>query len=170
MVFILITQSQSFAAAVQIYQPWHSPCKFNCALDSTLFHLGEQKMPLEVIRAFGVLKKACAIVNCDLGILDKNKRDVIVRVCDEIIKGDLDGHFPLVVWQTGSGTQTNMNVNEVIANRAHVLLGNRLGEGDRLIHPNDDVNRSQSSNDVFPTAMHIAAMKIRYFFSAPQTT
>lgn len=124
------------------------------------FKIGEQKMPLEVIRAFGVLKKACAIVNCDLGILDKNKRDAIVRVCDEIIKGDLDDHFPLVVWQTGSGTQTNMNVNEVIANRAHVLLGKRLGEGDRLIHPNDDANKSQSSNDTFPTAMNIAAFSM----------
>ncbi len=117
-------------------------------------------MPLEIIRAFGILKKAAAIVNYDLGILSREKKDIIIRVCDEIIKGALDDHFPLVVWQTGSGTQSNMNVNEVIANRAHVLLGNKPGTGNRLIHPNDDVNKSQSSNDTFPTAMHIAAIRM----------
>ena len=117
-------------------------------------------MPQQVIKAFGFLKKVCAKVNCELGILDKKKEKIIVTVCDEIIAGDLDEHFPLKVWQTGSGTQTNMNVNEVIANRAHVLLGNRLGTGEPLIHPNDDVNKSQSSNDTFPTAMNIAAFSI----------
>jgi len=116
-------------------------------------------MPVEIIRAFGVLKKAAALTNCELGMLSREKADLIVRICDEIVAGELDGHFPLVVWQTGSGTQSNMNANEVIANRAHVLAGNRLGEGERLIHPNDDVNKSQSSNDTFPTAMHIAACK-----------
>jgi len=125
------------------------------ALDN--FKIGNQKMPLEIIRAFGILKKAAAIANHDLGILSREKKDVIVQVCEEIIKGELDDHFPLVVWQTGSGTQSNMNVNEVISNRAHVLLGNRLGEKDCLVHPNDDVNQSQSSNDTFPTAMNIAA-------------
>jgi len=124
------------------------------------FKIGRQKMPLEIIRAFGVLKKAAAIVNHDLGMLSREKKDIIIQVCDEIINGVLDDHFPLVVWQTGSGTQSNMNVNEVIANRAHVLLGHRLGQGNRLIHPNDDVNKSQSSNDTFPTAMHIAACRM----------
>lgn len=116
-------------------------------------------MPREVIEGFAYLKKAAAITNCELGVLAKEKRDLIACVCDEIIAGKLWDHFPLVVWQTGSGTQSNMNVNEVIANRAHQLKGNRLGEGERLIHPNDDVNKSQSSNDTFPTAMHIAAYK-----------
>lgn len=124
------------------------------------FKIGSGKMPLEIIRAFGILKKAAAVVNHELGILSREKQDIIIRVCDEIVKGALDDHFPLAVWQTGSGTQSNMNVNEVIANRAHVLLGNEPGKGDRLIHPNDDVNKSQSSNDTFPTAMHIAACKI----------
>ncbi len=124
------------------------------------FKIGDQKMPSQIIRAFGVLKKACAMVNHDFGVLEENKKKIIISVCDEIIKGELDDHFPLVVWQTGSGTQTNMNVNEVIANRAHVLLGNTLGKGERFIHPNDDVNRSQSSNDTFPTAMNIAAFSI----------
>ncbi len=114
-------------------------------------------MPLEIIHAFGHLKKAAAITNHRLGILPEEKKELICRVCDEITEGKLDDHFPLVVWQTGSGTQTNMNVNEVIANRAHVLAGNKPGEGIRIIHPNDDVNQSQSSNDTFPTAMHIAA-------------
>lgn len=122
------------------------------------FRIGDHKMPFEIIGAFGILKKACAIVNNSLGILSREKKDIIVRVCDEIIQGSLDEHFPLVVWQTGSGTQSNMNVNEVIANRAHVLLGNEPGNGKRLVHPNDDVNKSQSSNDTFPTAMSIAAM------------
>ena len=124
------------------------------------FKIGSQKMPLEIIRAFGILKKAAAIVNYDLGVLSREKKDIIIRVCDEIIQGALDDHFPLVVWQTGSGTQSNMNVNEVIANRAHVLLGNELGKGKRLVHPNDDVNISQSSNDTFPTAMNMAACKM----------
>ncbi|MBT3175619.1 MAG: class II fumarate hydratase [Desulfobacula sp.] len=121
------------------------------------FKIGSQKMPLEIIRAFGILKKAAALVNCDLGVLSREKTDTIGKVCDEIFAGTLDDHFPLKVWQTGSGTQSNMNVNEVIANRAHVLMGNRLGQGKRLVHPNDDVNKSQSSNDTFPTAMNMAA-------------
>ena len=114
-------------------------------------------MPIEVVHAFGHLKMAAAKTNCEAGILTETKRDLIVRVCQEIISGDLDHCFPLVVWQTGSGTQSNMNVNEVIANRAHVLAGGTLGEGERPVHPNDDANKSQSSNDTFPTAMHIAA-------------
>ena len=114
-------------------------------------------MPLEIIHAFGYLKKAAAITNHNLGLLSTEEMNLIAKVCDEIIAGQLDDQFPLVVWQTGSGTHTNMNCNEVIANRAHVLLGNKLGKGERLIHPNDDVNKSQSSNDTFPTALHIAA-------------
>lgn len=114
-------------------------------------------MPIEIIHAFGVLKKAAAITNHKFGLLPDEKLKLISQVCDEISEGKLDNQFPLVIWQTGSGTHTNMNCNEVIANRAHVLLGNKLGEGARLIHPNDDVNMSQSSNDTFPTAMHIAA-------------
>ena len=125
------------------------------------FKIGEPaSMPKEIIRAFGYLKKAAAMTNFELGVLDEKKKDLIVQVCDEIIEGKLDDQFPLVIWQTGSGTQSNMNVNEVIANRAHVLAGNKLGEGERFIHPNDDVNKSQSSNDTFPTAMHIAAYKM----------
>ena len=116
-------------------------------------------MPVEIIHAFGYLKKAAAITNNKFGLLSAKKMKIISKVCDEIIAGSLDDHFPLVIWQTGSGTHTNMNCNEVIANRSHVLLGNRLGTGTRLIHPNDDVNMSQSSNDTFPTAMHIAAYK-----------
>ncbi|NOQ24737.1 MAG: class II fumarate hydratase [Bacteroidales bacterium] len=124
------------------------------------FKIGDGKMPIEIIRAFGYLKKATAIVNYKLGVLSEDKKKIITQVCDEIIEGKLDDQFPLVVWQTGSGTQSNMNVNEVVSNRAHVLLGNKLTEGKRFIHPNDDVNKSQSSNDTFPTAMHIAAYKI----------
>lgn len=116
-------------------------------------------MPREIIHAFGYLKKAAAITNNKFGLLTDEKMNIISRVCDEITEGTLDAHFPLVIWQTGSGTHTNMNCNEVIANRAHVLLGNEPGKGKRLIHPNDDVNMSQSSNDTFPTAMHIAAYK-----------
>ena len=116
-------------------------------------------MPVEVIHAFGYLKKAAAITNHKLELLPGEKMKIISRVCDEIIEGKLDDQFPLVVWQTGSGTHTNMNCNEVIANRSHILLGNKPGEGERFIHPNDDVNKSQSSNDTFPTAMHIAAYK-----------
>lgn len=114
-------------------------------------------MPIEIIHAFGVLKKAAAITNHKFGLLPYEKLKLISQVCDEISEGKLDDQFPLVVWQTGSGTHTNMNCNEVIANRAHVLLDNKLGEGVRLIHPNDDVNMSQSSNDTFPTAMNMAA-------------
>ncbi len=117
-------------------------------------------MPKEIIEAFGYLKKAAAITNCELGVLPEEKRDAIVSVCDEIIDSKLADQFPLVVWQTGSGTQSNMNVNEVVANRAHMLAGKKLGEGERLLNPNDDVNKSQSSNDTFPTAMHIAGYKI----------
>ena len=116
-------------------------------------------MPIEIIYGFAYLKKAAAYTNCDAGILDQNKRDLIAKVCDEILEGKLDDQFPLVIWQTGSGTQTNMNVNEVIANRAHVLEGNKLGEGNKTLAPNDDVNKSQSSNDTFPTGMHIATYK-----------
>jgi fumarate hydratase class II len=122
------------------------------------FKIGpEASMPREVIVGFAYLKKAAAYTNCELGVLAQEKRDLIAAVCDEIIEGKLDDQFPLVIWQTGSGTQSNMNVNEVIANRAHVLQGNILGEGDRFLSPNDDVNKSQSSNDTFPTGMHIAA-------------
>ncbi len=125
------------------------------------FKIGpEASMPKEIVHAFGYLKKSAAITNNALGVLDAEKCDLIAMACDEIIAGKLDDQFPLVVWQTGSGTQSNMNVNEVVANRAHVLQGNTLGEGERLIHPNDDVNKSQSSNDTYPTAMHIASYKM----------
>ena len=124
------------------------------------FKIGDGRMPIEIVKAFGYLKKAAAATNLELGVLTEEKANLIMEVCDEIIDGKLDEQFPLVVWQTGSGTQSNMNVNEVVANRAHVILGNQLGEGTRLIHPNDDVNKSQSSNDTFPTAMHIAAYKM----------
>lgn len=117
-------------------------------------------MPIEIVHGFAYLKKAAAHANAELGALSTEKRDLISKVCDEILTGALDQEFPLVVWQTGSGTQSNMNVNEVVANRAHVISGNKLGEGERLIHPNDDVNKSQSSNDTFPTGMHIAAYKM----------
>jgi fumarate hydratase, class II len=120
------------------------------------FAIGEERMPIEVIRAFGQLKKAAALVNRDLDILPADKCDRIVQAADEVIAGKLDDHFPLRVWQTGSGTQTNMNVNEVISNRAIELAGGQLGSK-KPIHPNDDVNLSQSSNDAFPTAMHMAA-------------
>lgn len=121
------------------------------------FRIGSEKMPSEVVKAFAIVKKAAAITNFELGVLSKQKMEIMVRVCDEILAGDLDEHFPLVVWQTGSGTQTNMNVNEVIANRAHILSGGKLVDSKKILHPNDDVNLSQSSNDTFPTAMHIAA-------------
>ncbi len=117
-------------------------------------------MPLEIVHAFAVLKKAAAITNCQLGVLDEKKKDLISRVCEEILDNKLNAEFPLVVWQTGSGTQSNMNVNEVIANRAHVLNGGSLDEGNSTLKANDDVNKSQSSNDTFPTAMHIAAYKV----------
>ncbi len=124
------------------------------------FRIGEQRMPQEVVRAFAYLKKAAARANAECGALEEAKAVLIGRVCDEILEGRLDGEFPLLVWQTGSGTQTNMNLNEVIANRGHVLAGGSLGDGRRTLHPNDDVNRSQSSNDTFPTAMHIAACRV----------
>ncbi|MET4081312.1 fumarate hydratase class II [Pedobacter sp. UYP30] len=117
-------------------------------------------MPKEIIEAFGFLKKAAAFANKDLNVLPADKRDLISEVCDEIIAGKLYSAFPLVIWQTGSGTQSNMNANEVISNRIHVLQGNTMGNGKLYVHPNDDVNKSQSSNDTFPTAMHIAAYKI----------
>lgn len=124
------------------------------------FKIGPKaSMPLEIIYGFAYLKKAAAHTNYDLGVLSKEKRDAIAAVCDEILEGKHDDQFPLVVWQTGSGTQSNMNVNEVIANRAHQLAGKIIGEGEKTIQPNDDVNKSQSSNDTFPTAMHIAAYK-----------
>lgn len=117
-------------------------------------------MPKEIVHAFGYLKKAAAHANHELGVLSKEKRDLISKVADEIIEGKLDDQFPLVIWQTGSGTQSNMNVNEVIANRAQVLAGRKIGEGEKVLAPNDDVNKSQSSNDTFPTGMHIAVYKM----------
>ena len=124
------------------------------------FKIGGQRMPIEVIRAYAVLKQAAASTNAELGVISKTKAQLIARVCKEIMRGELDDQFPLVVWQTGSGTQSNMNVNEVIANRAHVLKGGRLSDKKKVLHPNDDVNKSQSSNDTFPTAMHISAYKL----------
>ena len=121
------------------------------------FKIGGHKMPMEVIKAYAILKRAAANTNADLGVLPKAKAKLIGRVCKEILEGKLDDQFPLVIWQTGSGTQTNMNVNEVIANRGHVLRGGKLSDDKKYLHPNDDVNKSQSSNDTFPTAMHIAA-------------
>jgi fumarate hydratase class II len=125
------------------------------------FKIGpEASMPIEVVHGFAYLKKAAAHANSQLGVLSEEKRDLISKVCEEILTGMHDDQFPLVVWQTGSGTQSNMNCNEVVANRAHVLSGNKLGEGERMIHPNDDVNKSQSSNDTYPTGMHIASYKM----------
>ena len=123
-----------------------------------LFDIGGERMPREMIRALGLIKKASAIVNRELGLLDAERARAIVEASDEVISGALDDHFPLVIWQTGSGTQTNMNANEVIANRANQLLGGELG-AKKPVHPNDHVNRSQSSNDVFPTAIHVAAVE-----------
>ena len=124
------------------------------------FKIGSSaSMPKEIIEGFAFLKKAAAYANCDLGVLPAEKRDAIAAVCDEILAGKLDNEFPLVIWQTGSGTQSNMNVNEVVANRAQVLKGFNIGEGEQFIKANDDVNKSQSSNDTFPTGMHIAAYK-----------
>lgn len=125
------------------------------------------RMPKEIIRAFAYLKKAAALTNRDAGILNSETCDLIGRVCDEILEGSLDDQFPLVVWQTGSGTQSNMNVNEVIAYRAHVISGGKLSDEKKAVHPNDDVNKSQSSNDTFPTAMHIAAYKILHDVTLP---
>lgn len=126
------------------------------------FKIGGERnrMPIEIIKAFAILKKAAAFTNADLGVLTQDKAEIIAKVCDEILAGQHDDQFPLVIWQTGSGTQSNMNSNEVIAYRAHVLLGGSLEDDHKKIHPNDDVNKSQSSNDTFPTAMHIAAYKM----------
>ena len=125
------------------------------------FKIGEAgSMPIEIIYGFAYLKKATAYTNYDLGALSLEKRDLIAKVCDEILAGKHDDQFPLVIWQTGSGTQSNMNINEVIANRAHVINGGSLEDAKKIIHPNDDVNKSQSSNDTFPTSMHIAAYKM----------
>ena len=131
------------------------------------FKIGNQKMPIEIIKAFGVLKKCAAMTNAELGVLSQEKADLISDVCDEIIDGKLDDQFPLVIWQTGSGTQSNMNVNEVIANRGHVLQGGKLSDEKKVLHPNDDVNKSQSSNDTLPTAMSIAAYKQMIDFAIP---
>ncbi len=125
------------------------------------------KMPKEIIRAFAMLKKGAALTNYEAGVLPKEKCDLIGKVCDEILGGKLDDYFPLVIWQTGSGTQSNMNVNEVIAYRGHVLQGGKLEDKEKFLHPNDDVNKSQSSNDTFPTAMHIAAYKILVDITIP---
>ena len=127
-------------------------------------------MPLEIVHAFAVLKKAAAITNFQLGVLEEDKKNLISKVCDEILDNQLNDEFPLVVWQTGSGTQSNMNVNEVIANRAHVLNGGLLNEGNTTLKANDDVNKSQSSNDTFPTAMHIAAYKVIIEKTIPSLT
>ena len=125
------------------------------------FKIGpEGSMPEEIITAFAYLKKAAAITNCKLGVLSDEKSELIGKACDDILEGNLEGNFPLVIWQTGSGTQSNMNMNEVIANRGHVINGGDLKDNDKVLHPNDDVNKSQSSNDTFPTAMHIAAYKL----------
>src|SRR5271154_1837722 len=125
------------------------------------------KMPKEIIRAFAYLKKAAALTNVEAGVLPKEKSDLIGKVSDEILEGKLDAYFPLVVWQTGSGTQSNMNVNEVIAHRGHVINGGKLSDKEKFLHPNDDVNKSQSSNDTFPTAMHIAAYKMLIDITIP---
>jgi len=125
------------------------------------FKIGDPaSMPLEIIRAFGVLKKSAAMANFELGVLPEEKCKLILQACDEVIAGKLDDNFPLVIWQTGSGTQSNMNMNEVVANRAHVINGGGLDDKEKFIHPNDDVNKSQSSNDTFPTAMSIASYKM----------
>ena len=131
------------------------------------FKIGGQKMPIEVIRGYGILKKAAALTNSELGVLDEEKAKLIAEVCDEIIDGEFDDQFPLVVWQTGSGTQSNMNVNEVVANRGHVKRGGQLTDDKKALHPNDDVNKSQSSNDTFPTAMHIAAYSLTVQHTLP---
>jgi fumarate hydratase class II len=130
------------------------------SIDNFKIAQDSNKMPKEIIRAFAYLKKAAAITNFEAGVLSEEKSILIGKVCDEILEGKLDEYFPLVVWQTGSGTQSNMNVNEVVAYRGHVLKGGSLGDKEKILHPNDDVNKSQSSNDTFPTAMHIAAYKM----------
>ncbi len=134
------------------------------------FTIGAQLMPQEVIYAFAILKKAAAMANHECGVLPKEKMELIGKVCDEILAGKLDDEFPLVVWQTGSGTQSNMNLNEVIANRGHVLNGGKLTDEKKFLHPNDDVNKSQSSNDTFPTAMHIAGYKMIFENTIPKAT
>ncbi len=132
------------------------------------FKIGpEGSMPQEIITAFAFLKKAAALANTELGVLPKEKCDLIGKVCDEILEGKLFDQFPLVIWQTGSGTQSNMNVNEVVANRGHVITGGKLTDEKKVLHPNDDVNKSQSSNDTFPTAMHIAAYKVAVEITIP---
>lgn len=127
-------------------------------------------MPKEIIHAFGYLKKAAALANAELGVLTQEKADMIAQVCDEVVAGQLDDQFPLVIWQTGSGTQSNMNANEVIAYRAHVINGGSLEDAQKVLHPNDDVNKSQSSNDTYPTAMHIAAFKQAHEITIPGIT
>lgn len=134
------------------------------------FKIGGQTMPIEIIHAFAILKKAAALANAELGVLPQEKADLIGKVCDEILAGKLDDQFPLVVWQTGSGTQSNMNVNEVIANRGHVISGGKLTDEKKVLHPNDDVNKSQSSNDTYPTAMSIAVYKIVSQTTVPGVT
>ena len=134
------------------------------------FKIGGQRMPNEVIEAFAILKMAAARTNAEAGVLSKKKAKLIEKVCNEILKGKLEDQFPLVVWQTGSGTQSNMNVNEVIANRGHVIAGGSLEDEIKELHPNDDVNKSQSSNDTFPTAMHIAAYKKLIDLTLPAVT
>ncbi|MEL7124182.1 MAG: class II fumarate hydratase [Bacteroidota bacterium] len=131
------------------------------------FKISDNKMPIEVVYAFAILKKAAALTNQEAGVLNAEKAELIAKVCDEILDGQLDDQFPLVVWQTGSGTQSNMNVNEVVANRGHVINGGSLLDEKKVLHPNDDVNKSQSSNDTFPTAMHIAAYKILVELTIP---
>lgn len=132
------------------------------------FPIGEPaSMPKEIIEAFAYLKKAAALTNNELGVLPDNKTKLIAQACDDVLSGKLEGNFPLVIWQTGSGTQSNMNMNEVVANRAHVIGGGNLGDSAKTIHPNDDVNKSQSSNDTFPTAMHIAAYKMLVEITIP---
>ena len=124
------------------------------------FKIGQEaSMPIDIIYGFAILKKAAAHTNFELGVLSKDKKEAISKVCDQILNKELDNQFPLVIWQTGSGTQLNMNVNEVIANVAHINNNGNIDDLEKFIHPNDDVNKSQSSNDTFPTAMHIAAVK-----------
>ena len=133
------------------------------------FNIGMETMPREIIRSMGILKKASALVNAELGLLPEDKKNLIIKSADEVIEGTLDDHFPLSVWQTGSGTQSNMNTNEVIANRAIEMAGGQLGSKDP-IHPNDHVNMGQSSNDTFPTAMHIAAVERIHDHLLPELT
>ncbi len=137
------------------------------SIDNFKIAQDRDRMPKEIIRAFAYLKKAAALTNADASILSEEKSNLIGKVCEEILEGSLDAYFPLVVWQTGSGTQSNMNVNEVIAYRGHVLHGGSLTDKEKFLHPNDDVNKSQSSNDTFPTAMHIAAYKILVDITIP---